>query len=980
MFLPDWHKRFDQKYTNRAARRRRDKFRPKLQTLESRSLLTVVPTGVVITPVEGKVFTGSVATFTSADTLADMSATVDWGDGTTDVGTVSGGGGNFTVAGIHTYAEDGSEMVSVAIVDSADLTTATAASTATISEGTFFLLSGGTISATEGTAVTGFQAATFNDPGSPDTAADFASTIDWGDGVTTAGTISGGGGNFTVTGNHTYADELNGSYHVAVTEPSASFTLGPIGNGVRVADADILSLTTAAAISTTEGAAFTGATLATFSDAGFASNVAGDFTASVDWGDGTTGVGTVSGGGGADLTVSGVHTYVDEGSFPVTITLSDDAPGTAAATATTTATVAEGDFGNLLPMTVTPTEGQAFSGGVASFTDAGNPDQVAGDFSATINWGDGTTTTGTVSGSTGGPFTISGAHTYADEGSFKVLAAFADDSPSTLSATITSTAAVADGDTLLAGTATLSATEGATFTGTVATFSDTTYAGNLPADFTATIDWGDGTTDVGTVSGGGGTFTVSGSHSYAEEGSLNASIVLSDDAPGTAKGTATTSIDVADAPLSATAVAITSPEYATFSGLVATFTDADPNGTAADYTATIAWGDGVTSAGTIAASGGGFIVSGSHAYGEDGTHTFTATIADAGGSTATAGAAANITEQTISATAVAVNGYERSPLANVALATFTHGTGGEPTSGFSVSIEWGDGSTSTGSVSESGTTYTVSGSHTYLDEGTYPIAFQVFDGSGSSSFTTSATLKEELLPNGTVGTVNQRFIQEVYRDLLHRQVDDLGLAYWTNLLDQGETRLQVVTVIISDAMQGELAAEVVTGIYEKYLGREPDAAGLAAWVPILASQQETIEQVEADIAGSPEFFAQSGGTNSGFITHLFNLALGRNPEPAAQSGLNAILSAGTTREQVAELVFSSPEFHRDEVAGYYQSPSDANGSPSVAVPFIDDLDFLDRPADPLGQAGFAAELDLGVRDQVIWADFMASDEFFAKIT
>ena len=29
-----------------------------------------------------------------------------------------------------------------------------------------------------------------------------------------------------------------------------------------------------------------------------------------------------------------------------------------------------------------------------------------------------------------------------------------------------------------------------------------------------------------------------------------------------------------------------------FNGVVATFSDADPNGTASDYTATIVWGDG----------------------------------------------------------------------------------------------------------------------------------------------------------------------------------------------------------------------------------------------------------------------------------------------------------------------------------------------------------------------------------------------------
>jgi hypothetical protein len=45
--------------------------------------------------------------------------------------------------------------------------------------------------------------------------------------------------------------------------------------------------------------------------------------------------------------------------------------------------------------------------------------------------------------------------------------------------------------------------------------------------------------------------------------------------------------------------------YFSFTGVVAIFTDADSNGTATDYQATIAWGDGTTSSGTIQADPNG---------------------------------------------------------------------------------------------------------------------------------------------------------------------------------------------------------------------------------------------------------------------------------------------------------------------------------------------------------------------------------------
>ena len=72
-------------------------------------------------------------------------------------------------------------------------------------------------------------------------------------------------------------------------------------------------------------------------------------------------------------------------------------------------------------------------------------------------------------------------------------------------------------------------------------------------------------------------------------------------------------------------------------GTVATFTDANPNATASDFTATINWGDGTTTTGTVVAqNGGGFAVDGTHTYADEGKYTVDVTINDVGGSTASA--------------------------------------------------------------------------------------------------------------------------------------------------------------------------------------------------------------------------------------------------------------------------------------------------------------------------------------------------------
>jgi hypothetical protein len=77
-------------------------------------------------------------------------------------------------------------------------------------------------------------------------------------------------------------------------------------------------------------------------------------------------------------------------------------------------------------------------------------------------------------------------------------------------------------------------------------------------------------------------------------------------------------------------------EGLSFSGTVATFTDTDPNDSAANITATIGWGDASTSPGTVTQTGPGhFTVSGGHTYGASGRYTITVIITDPAGNTAT---------------------------------------------------------------------------------------------------------------------------------------------------------------------------------------------------------------------------------------------------------------------------------------------------------------------------------------------------------
>jgi hypothetical protein len=78
----------------------------------------IVATGANITTTLDTPFSGTVATFTTADTLDGpgvFQATITWGDGSRSTGTVTGGNGSFTVTGGHTYSAGGTFPLSVDI-------------------------------------------------------------------------------------------------------------------------------------------------------------------------------------------------------------------------------------------------------------------------------------------------------------------------------------------------------------------------------------------------------------------------------------------------------------------------------------------------------------------------------------------------------------------------------------------------------------------------------------------------------------------------------------------------------------------------------------------------------------------------------------------------------------------------------------------------------------------------------------------------
>ena len=175
--------------------------------------------------------TGSQTLATFADANANinsLSAVVSWGDGLSDTLTAANGGivanadGSFSVVGSHVYAEEGAGLtLSVQVVD-ANGATVSASSTANVADPAVVAKGGMSLSAVQGSPLTGAVVATFVDPGGAEpNAADpsgvhYSADINWGDGSVSAGTIAfdAATSTFKVLGDHTYA--AAGSYAIAV--------------------------------------------------------------------------------------------------------------------------------------------------------------------------------------------------------------------------------------------------------------------------------------------------------------------------------------------------------------------------------------------------------------------------------------------------------------------------------------------------------------------------------------------------------------------------------------------------------------------------------------------------------------------------------------------------------------------------------------------------------------------------------------------
>jgi uncharacterized repeat protein (TIGR01451 family) len=294
-----------------------------------------------------------------------------------------------------------------------------------------------------------------------------------------------------------------------------------------------------------------------------------------------------------------------------------------------------------------------------------------------------------------------------------------------------------------------------------AAFVSLTPAAGNPDSFTFTQS---GSTVAGSASGVGAgntdTFTlvVSAPSSLANGANFSdtASVSSNSADPNPANNSATVTGSVVNtSPSADLAVADTGPATATEGGNVTytiTVTNRGPAGaTGAVVTDTLGvnlrFVSATASQGTFSQSGGvvtfnlGSIASAGTATVtvtaqalEDGNLSNAASVsgssADPNPANNSAGATTAVAEASIVVSAPFTTTSSR--LNSVTVATFTHANGVEPAGAFTATINWGDGQTSRGTITLSGTTYSVTGSHRYQTRGSHTITTTVTEVSSAT--------------------------------------------------------------------------------------------------------------------------------------------------------------------------------------------------------------------------------------------------------
>lgn len=221
----------------------------------------------------------------------------------------------------------------------------------------------------------------------------------------------------------------------------------------------------------------------------------------------------------------------------------------------------------------------------------------------------------------------------------------------------------------------------------------------------------------------------------------------------------------------------------------------------------------------------------------------------------------------------------------------------------------------------------------------------------------------------------------MYQAALDRQPDDGGLEFWaSSLLNGTETLLTMADGFVTSTefvtTYGALDnSQFVNQLYNNVLDRDADTGGLAFWLNELAAGSSRAEVI-VGFSESREFIANTQETNATFLSsgvpialtddiyRMYHATLDRDPDAPGLFGWLTSLGDGTTKQQVADGFVSSSEFQ-----SVYGTLDDTQ--------FVNLLynNVLDRDADAGGLTFWLDEIGTGTTRAGVVLGFSDSLEF-----
>jgi hypothetical protein len=171
----------------------------------------------------------------------------------------------------------------------------------------------------------------------------------------------------------------------------------------------------------------------------------------------------------------------------------------------------------------------------------------------------------------------------------------------------------------------------------------------------------------------------------------------------------------------------------------------------------------------------------------------------------------------------------------------------------------------------------------------------------------------------------QSFVQGVYNDLLGRTGSLAELNLWVNVFNaQGQAAVANGILRSSEAL-----GRVVDSFYLRFLGRQSDAAGRAAWISTLQNGA-SLESVEAGFITSPEYLSH---IDTDFVQSLYINLLGRTGSAAELAAWNNnIQTLGLAG--ITNAFLTSQEYRGDNVSADFALFLHRQPTPTESSAFV----------------------------------------------